>query len=191
MAFLTRRAGLWEARGVTEAYTTALIAELAKKTGVCWLRYDEGAGSARPRAAWHVWYDDALHVLAGGDEQPLPGLEDTARVEVTMRSKENGGRLLTWVGRPSVVRPGDEAWDGVTDALVSDRLNLADLATAKDDWAAHSVVLRIDPTGEVVEEPGALSSDDHLATPPPTRATTRGPLPRVLHRRRSTRPGLR
>ncbi len=193
MAFLTRGGRLWQARSVTEAFTTALIAELAKKTGVCWLRYDDGdTGSpARPRAAWHVWHDDALHLVAGGTEQPLPGLEHADRVEVTLRSKENGGRLVTWVGRPSAVRPDDQAWADVTDALVSDRLNLDDLATAKDEWAAHSVVLRIDPTGELAEQPGSLSSEDHAAPPPPTEATTRGPLPRVLHRRRRTRPGLR
>jgi hypothetical protein len=170
---------------VTEAFTTALIAELGKKTGVCWLRYD-----GRPRAAWHLWYDDALHLVAGGQEQPLPGLTDVDRVEVTMRSKENGGRLVTWVGRPSVVRPEDEAWDAVTDALVSDRLNLPDLGAAKDEWAAHSVVVRIDPTGETLESPGSLSDDDHAAPPAPTGATTRGALPRVLHRRRRTRPDL-
>jgi hypothetical protein len=170
---------------VTEAFTTALIAELGKKTGVCWLRYDE-----RPRAAWHLWYDDALHLVAGGQEQPLPGITDVDRVEVTMRSKENGGRLVTWVGRPSVVRPGDEAWEAVTDALVSDRLNLEDLGTAKGEWAEHSVVVRIDPTGELLEEPGSLSDVDHAAPPQPTDATTRGALPRVLHRRKRTRPDL-
>jgi hypothetical protein len=165
---------------VTEAFTTALIAELGKKTGVCWLRYDQpggadlaadGAdGSGRARAAWHVWYDDALHLVADGPEQPLPGIAEAGRVEVTMRSKENGGRLLTWVGRVSVVRPGEGAWEPVTDALVSDRLNLEDLGSAKDEWAAHSVVVRIDPTGDLLEE--------------------RGPLPRVLHRRSRGRPDL-
>lgn len=178
---------------MTDTFTTALIAELAKKTGVCWLRYDEpdrAAGAGPSRAAWHVWYDDALHLVAGGKEQPLPGLADVDRVEVTMRSKENGGRLLTWVGRPSVVRPGDEAWDPVTDALVSDRLNLEDLSTTKDEWATHSVVVRVDPTGELLEEPGSLSSGDHSAPPPPTAATTRGVLPRVLHRRKRDRPQL-
>lgn len=177
---------------MTETFTTALVAELGKKTGVCWLRYDDpdSGGPARTRAAWHVWYDDALHLVAGGEEQPLPGLDEVDRVEVTMRSKENGGRLLTWVGRVSVVSPDDEAWDEVTTALVADRLNLDDLSTAKDDWAAHSVVLRVDPTGELVEQPGALSSEDHAAPPAPTGATTRGPLPRVLHRRQRRRPGL-
>jgi hypothetical protein len=184
---------MWEARGVTEAFTTALIAELGKKTGVCWLRYDEpdGSGDAgRARAAWHLWYDDALHVVAGGDEQPLPGLDEADRVEVTMRSKESGGRLLTWVGRVSVVRPTDEAWDDVTAALVSDRLNLEDLTTAKEAWAARSVVVRIDPLGELLEQPGELSDDSHAAPPPKTRATTRGSLPKVLHRRRSGSPRL-
>lgn len=178
---------------MTDAFATALIAELGKKTGVCWLRYDAAGdqpGAGRPRPAWHVWYDDALHLVAGGREQPLPGLAQADRVEVTMRSKDSGGRLVTWVGRPSVVRPDEEAWQGATDALVADRLNLEDLATAKDEWAAHSVVIRLDPTGELLEQPGALSSDDHAAAPPPTPATTRGPLPRVLHRRPRTRPEL-
>jgi hypothetical protein len=193
VAFLTSGHGVWQARDVTEAFTSALIAELGKKTGVCWLRYDEpyGPGSGgRSRAVWHIWYDDALHLVAGGDEQPLPGIEEADRVEVTMRSKESGGRLVTWVGRLTVVAPTDEAWDDVTSALVSDRLNLEDLSTVKDAWAARSVVVRVDPTGELLEEPGSLREDAQAAAPPPTPATTRGPLPRVLHRRQRRRPGL-
>ena len=84
-----------------------------------------------------------------------------------MRSKDNGGRLLTWVGTASVVPPGSEHWEPVTTALVAGRLNLADLATAADTWARTSVVRRI-------------------VTP----ATTRGRLPRVLHRRVKRRPKL-
>jgi hypothetical protein len=193
VAFLTSGHRVWQARDVTEAFTSALIAELGKKTGVCWLRYDEpyapGSGG-RSRAAWHIWYDDALHLVAGGDEQPLPGIEEADRVEVTMRSKESGGRLVTWVGRVTVVSPTDEAWDDVTSALVSDRLNLEDLSTVKDAWAARSVVVRVDPTGELLEEPGSLREDAQAAAPPPTPATTRGPLPRVLHRRQRRRPRL-
>ena len=176
---------------MTDAFTTALIAELGKKTGVCWLRYAEREStSPRERPAWHVWYDDALHLVAGGKEQELPGIADAERVEVVMRSKESGGRLVTWVGSVSVVEPGDEAWEDVTTALVADRLNLDDLATAKQEWADGSVVVRIDPTGEVLEQPGELSDAAHSATPPPTPATTRGALPRVLHRRQRRGPGL-
>jgi hypothetical protein len=189
-----RQGPLWQARGVTDAFTTALIAELGKKTGVCWLRYADPesieGGAPRTRAAWHVWYDDALYVVAGGGEQPLPGIADAERVEVIMRSKESGGRLVTWVGRPSVVTPEDGSWDDVTSALVSDRLNLADLSTAKQGWAQGSDVVRVEPTGELLEEPGSLGDDDHAAPPPGTEATTRGDLPRVLHRRKRRRPGL-
>ena len=166
-------------------FTTALVAELGKKTSVCWLRYD-----GREHAVWHVWHDDALHLVAGGDEQPLPGIEDAGRVEVVMRSKENGGRLVSWLGRVKVLEPTDPEWEPATAALVAGRLNLADLATAAREWAERSVVVRIDPTGEVLEQPGALGDASHAAVPRPTSATTRGALPRVLHRRKRRRPEL-
>jgi len=172
---------------VTEADPdAALVAELAKKTSVCWLRY----GDEAPRAAWHVWVDDALCLVAGGPEQELPGIDLVERVEVTMRSKESGQRLLTWVGSLRVVHPTDDLWVPVTRALVAARLNLDDLATAAQQWAQSSVVVRIVPSGEYVESPGRLSDGPHLAAPPPTAATTRGPLPRVLHRRARRRPRL-
>ena len=171
--------------GDEAAFQSALIAELAKKTGVCWLRYD-----GRTHAAWHAWVSDALFVVSGGPEQPLPGIEQQGRVEVVMRSKENGGRLVTWVGAASVVRPGDELWEPVTAALVTGRLNLDDLAATPDVWAQQSTVTRIAPTGETVERPGSLPDDAQMAAPVPTPATTRGRLPRVLHRRATRGPKL-
>jgi hypothetical protein len=171
---------------VTEpVFTHGLIAELGKKTGVSWIRF-----GGRTHAVWHLWYDDALYLVSGGDEQPLPGIEDVTQVEVVMRSKENGGRLLTWVGSVSVVPPEDARWDEVTAALIPGRLNLDDLSTAARHWAEHSVVSRIVPTGEVLEAPGELSDAAHLGVPPETPATTRGPLPRILHRRVTRRPKL-
>lgn len=177
------------------ALAAALLAELGKKTGVCWLTYERYPGDgAQTHAAWHVWLDledgGALYVVSGGAEQPLPGIGSAERVEVTMRSKENGGRLLTWVGAVSRVLPGSDEWAPATTALVAGRLNLADLSTAADAWAAHSVVVSVVPTGELVEAPGSLSDDAHLAAPVATRATTRGRLPRVLHRRVLRRPDL-
>ncbi|HJR39756.1 MAG TPA: hypothetical protein VJ819_15340 [Nocardioidaceae bacterium] len=168
-----------------DPFLAALTQELGKKTGVCWLRYD-----GQEHAAWHIWLDDALYLVSGGAEQPLPGIEDASSVEVVMRSKENGGRLLTWVAAASVVHPTDELWQPVTAALVSARLNLDDLSTAAADWAEHSVVTRLAPTATVVESPGALSDASHRAEPGPTRATTRGPLPKVFHRRMKRRPKL-
>lgn len=167
------------------AFTAALTEEVSKKSAVCWLRYD-----GVEHAVWHVWLDDSLYVVSGGTEQPLPGIEDVTTVEVIMRSKDSGGRLVTWVGAASVVHPTDELWAPVTTALVADRLNLDDLQTAASRWAEHSVVTRITPTGRVVESPGDLGADAHLATPKPTEAITRGPLPKVLHRRSKRRPKL-
>ena len=170
----------------------ALIAELGKKTAVSWLRY--GAPDSPAHAAWHVWLDTgddgALYVVSGGTEQRLPGLPETGRVEVTMRSKENGGRLLTWVAEASRLRPDDERWAAATAALVAGRLNVPDLATAAAGWAETSVVTRLVPTGETVERPGELSDVHHRAVPRETGATTRGALPRVLHRRVRRRPKL-
>ena len=121
----------------------ALVAELARKTGLCWLRHD-----GRDHAVWHVWHDEALCLVAGGEEQPLPDIPDGAVVEVVMHSLDTGGRVLTWVGLVSVVLPEEEAWPGTTAALVAGRLNLRDPATAAERWAAGSVVRRITPTGE-------------------------------------------
>jgi hypothetical protein len=121
----------------------ALVAELARKSGLCWLRYD-----GRDHAVWHIWHDDALCVVSGGDEQPLPDIPDGGRVEVVMRSRDTGGRVLTWTGRVCVVRREDEAWTGTTAALMAGRLNLRDPGTAAERWARSSVVRRITPTGE-------------------------------------------
>jgi hypothetical protein len=168
-----------------EQQTSALVAELAKKTSVSWVRYDD-----RTHPVWHVWHDDALCLVSGGEEQPLPDIEDGARVEVLLRSKDNGGRLVTWVGTAAVVRPDSGEWGPVTAALVPGRLNAPDLTTVADRWAGTSTVRRIVPTGEFVEAPGGLSDDAHREVPAPTPATTRGRLPRVLHRRVKRRPKL-
>jgi hypothetical protein len=175
---------------VDPAVVTALIAELGKKTSVCWLRYSVYDGPVREHAVWHVWHDDALLLVSGGSEQPLPFIEDATSVEVTMRSKDNGGRLVTWVGAPSRLLPEDERWEGAVQALALARLSIPSLTETPRTWAKESVVTRIEPTDVVVESPDALSASSGAAVPRPTPATTRGPLPRILHRRQRRRPHL-
>jgi hypothetical protein len=182
--------GLWQSRPVDPAVVTALIAELGRKTSVCWLRYSVYDGPVREHAVWHVWYDNALLLVSGGSEQPLPDIEDVTSVEVTMRSKDNGGRLVSWVGTPSRVLPAEEGWDGAVGALATARLSIPSLTETPRIWATESVVTRIDPTGELIEEPGSLADASRAAVPRPTPATTRGPLPRILHRRQRRRPHL-
>jgi hypothetical protein len=175
---------------VDPAVTSALIAELGKKTSVCWLRYAVYDDPAAEHAAWHVWHDDGLLLVSGGEEQRLPLISETERVEVTMRSKDNGGRLITWVGSPSRVLPTSEAWEAAAAALASERISIPSLSETPKVWATDSVVTRIEPTGEVLEVPGDLSSSSHAAMPRPTSAVTRGALPKILHRRKKRRPRL-
>ncbi len=167
--------------------TAALVAELGRKTSVCWLRYD---GEDRARPAWHVWQDGGLLLVSGGEEQQLPGIAAADRVEVTMRSKEDGGRLVTWVGAAATLSPGSEEWSRAAAALAAARLSIPSLTETPEGWRTTSTLTRIVPTGEVLEAPGSLSDSDHAAPPAPTPATTRGPLPRVLHRRQRRRPPL-
>ena len=124
------------------------MAEAAKKSRVCWLSWQ---GSRRPRLVWHAWYDGALVVLSADAEQALPGLADAGTVEVTMRSKDTGGLLVTWTGSVEVVDPGTEGWEAHAAALLGVRLNLPDPDAASETWRTDGTVLRIAPvvaTGE-------------------------------------------
>ena len=96
-----------------QAFTGALVdrARQEDRRLLAHLRRPDGPGKVSTHAAWHVWVEDALYVVSGGTEQPLPGLAQVDRVEVTMRSKENGGRLVTWVADASAVLPDDERWE--------------------------------------------------------------------------------
>lgn len=146
----------------------SLVAESAKKSRVCWLSWP---GSPQPRLVWHAWYDDALLVLSG-DDQVLPGIDSVAAssnrtdpdgtdpggtVEVTMRSKDTGGRLVTWTGKVEVVDPASGSWDESAAALLGVRLNLPDPAAALAGWRESATIVRIAPvdaTGE--KEAGPL-----------------------------------
>jgi hypothetical protein len=131
----------------------ALVAESARKSRVCWLSW----AGRRPRLVWHVWYDDALVVLSGDGDQVLTGIATSGDVEVTMRSKDTGGRLVTWTGSVRVVDPHDESWDGHAAALLGVRLNLPDPDAAREAWRSTGTIVRIHPvvaTGE--QDPGPL-----------------------------------
>jgi len=162
-----------------DAFETALVEEATKKSGLIWVWIGE---SAYAHAAWHVWLDGAAYVVTGGAEQPLPGLETATRVVVTVPSKDKGGRLVTWVARPHVLEPGSEQWAAAAPALHAKRLNARDGEEQPARWARESLIVRLEPTGEVLERPGSMPTRSQAAPPPPTRATTRGPLPFVIGR---------
>ncbi|KJS54005.1 hypothetical protein VM98_21920 [Streptomyces rubellomurinus subsp. indigoferus] len=163
----------------------ALLEEAAKKSGLLWVRAD---GEAHSRALWHAWHDGAVVVVGGGGEQPLHGLAAGGGAEVTVRSKDKGGRLTGWSARVSELAPNTEAWLGAVEELKGKRLNAPDTDAIAERWARECRVLRLEPVGALVERPGAMPDGSHAAAPMPTPATTRRPipagLPKLLFKRR-------
>ncbi|GAA3502236.1 hypothetical protein GCM10019016_093440 [Streptomyces prasinosporus] len=162
----------------------ALIEEATKKSGLIWV----GAPGAAARALWHVWHEGAACVVGDGPgEQPLPGLADGVRAEVTVRSKDKGGRLVSWSARVVELPSGSEEWAAAVAELKGKRLNAPDGEAMPGRWSRECRVLRLEPTGETAPLP-----DGSLAEPPlPTPVTTRRPvpagLPRLLLKRRRRR----
>jgi len=155
----------------------ALIDEAAKKSGLIWVRPSGRGHHAQP--VWHVWQDGAAWVLTGGIEQPLPALGE--RAYVTVRSKDKGSRLVTWIADVRRIEPGTQEWESVEASLLAKRLNLPDGDEAPKRWARECVLWRLAPNGDVTESPDAPSTTSHAVEPPPSKA--RSKVPRPLHLR--------
>ncbi len=158
----------------------ALVEEACRKSAMVWL---QPVDAARAIAAWHVWVDGAAYVVGGGLEQTLPEMPDGSRVDVTVRSKDKGGRLVTWTAVADRVAPGDPAYEAAVTELHAKRLNPPDGEAQPARWERESDVIRLQPTGELSASPSNMPSRSHAAEPARTPATTRGPLPFVLGRR--------
>lgn len=131
---------------------TDLVAELAKKSGLLWISY---AGHTHP--VWHEWVGDAVCVVAGGSEQPLPDIERHETVMLSLRSKSTRALVAEAKARVEVLTPESEHWEPVTTALKTGRLNLSDSDGAIERWAGESVVMRLVPTDDI-------SLPDQIAT---------------------------
>lgn len=130
-----------------ELLGSALVEEATKKSGLVWVR---GTGPAR--ALWHVWSDGAAFVVGDGPgEQPLPGLVDGGTAEVTVRSKDKGGRLVAWTAAVRELAHGTEEWDAAVAELKGKRLNAPDGEAMTDRWARECRVLRLDPRSSTTE----------------------------------------
>ncbi|MEU1119342.1 MULTISPECIES: hypothetical protein [unclassified Streptomyces] len=154
----------------------ALVEEATKKSGLIWVQGENSPA----RALWHVWHEGAVYVVGDGPgEQPLPGLVDGGSAEVTVRSKDKGGRLVAWTARVSELAPGSQEWEAGVAELKPKRLNAVNLR-----WAEQCRVVRLTPRDVAT----SLPSESLAAAPLPTGATTREPLPgglpRLLFRRK-------
>ncbi|MBT3162024.1 hypothetical protein HTV80_02715 [Streptomyces sp. Vc74B-19] len=158
-----------------ELLERALIEEATKKSGLIWVK---GPG-VPARALWHVWHEGAACVVGDGPgEQPLPGLADGAPAEVTVRSKDKGGRLVTWAATVRELPSGSKEWTAAVADLKGKRLNATDGEAMPERWARECRVLRLEPTGGT----SPLPDGDLAAAPLPTPVTTRQPMPAGLPR---------
>ncbi|MEU0071159.1 hypothetical protein ABZ027_16680 [Streptomyces sp. NPDC006332] len=165
----------------SELLERALVEEATKKSGLLWA---QGPGSPA-RALWHVWHEGAACLVGDGPgEQPLPGLADGADAEVTVRSKDKGGRLVSWTAKVVELASGSPEWEATVAELKGKRLNAPDGEAMTERWSRECRVLRLEPTGARAP----LPDGDLAEAPLPTPATTRGPmpagLPRLLGRKR-------
>ncbi|MDX3644146.1 hypothetical protein [Streptomyces sp. MB09-02B] len=155
-------------------FDQALVEEATKKSGLIWVR---GVGVSR--ALWHVWHEGAACVVGDGPgEQPLPELADGGSAVVTVRSKDKGGRLVSWAADVVELAPESPEWESAVAELKGKRLNAPDGEAMPARWARECRVLRLRPTGATLPLP-----DGDLAEPPvATSATTRQPIPAAVPR---------
>ena len=143
----------------------ALVSHAAGRTGLLWVRPAPG-GRAWP--AWHVWVGDAAYVVSGPGEQELPALDGP--VEVVLRSKDTGARLVTVPAEARRIGPEDDDWDDATAALKAERLNATDPDGQVQRWAERCTVTRLRPQGDLLEGPGRYDDASGAAAPAPTPA---------------------
>ena len=171
-----------------ELLDRTLPEESAKKSGLLWARIADGSD----RPLWQVWHDGAVVVVGEGQEQPLHGLAAGQTTQLTARSKDKGGRLVSWPVRVEELAPGSPEWTAAAEELRAKRLNSPDHAHVLERWARESRLLRLVLTDGPVTGPGALSADSHAVAPVPTPATTRSPvpagLPKLLFSRKRRQP---
>ncbi|OAR22407.1 hypothetical protein A8W25_20100 [Streptomyces sp. ERV7] len=162
----------------------ALVEEATKKSGLIWVR---GTGTA-DRALWHVWHEGAAYVVGGGPgEQPLEGLADGGTAEVTVRSKDKGGRLVAWTAAVSEVAPDGELWAAVAVELKAKRLNAPDGEAVTARWARECRVLCLTPREAHTEMPSGSLAARPVETPATTRRPIPAALPRLLRKRKHKR----
>jgi hypothetical protein len=133
---------------------TALFAECARRSAVCWLSWEQEGSAGRPgtrdRLVWHAWYDGAVLVVDGDGAQCLPGLAAASAATATMRSKDTGGRVLGCAVAVHVVAPDDPEWEAQARALLAVRLNAPDAEATLEAWRTRATVLRLVPRPAVV-----------------------------------------
>ncbi|MEU3841919.1 hypothetical protein AB0E88_18040 [Streptomyces sp. NPDC028635] len=166
----------------SELLDQALVEEATKKSGLIWVK---AAGAPAARAVWHVWHEGAVCLVGDGPgEQPLTGLAEGGTAEVTVRSKDKGGRLVSFLAQVDEPAPGTEAWEAAVAELKGKRLNAPDGEAMTQRWARECRVLRLEPSGAVLPLPDGSLAAAPVGSPVTTREAVPAGLPRLLFRKR-------
>jgi hypothetical protein len=153
---------------------TRLTHEAASKSGLIWIHVP--GGSTHP--VWHAWHDDgdergtgpAAYVVSGPGEQTLPWLP--SQVEVVLRSKDSGGRLLTMRATAQELAPGTPEWEAAAEVLRPERLNAT--GDVVERWRQGCTIHVVTPHGRPIESPGHYEDGSGAAPVRPAAAATTG-----------------
>lgn len=154
----------------------AALYSAMKGVGVVWLSpgpSEVGAGAVPTTTGpvWHVWADGACYLLTGPGEQPLPGIVDGGRCQVTARNSV-GGRAITWTATVQALDPAGTEWASVAPKLAAARLNGGDPVAVVPTWPDRLTILALRPTGELATAETGLPDDHQAAASQPSPTTT-------------------
>src|SRR5690606_3090557 len=101
-----------------------------------------------------------------------------------VRSKDKGGRLVSWTAPVVELAAGSEAWTAAVAELKGNRLNAPDGEAVPDRWAHECLVLRVEPCRASAPLPVGQVAHPPRPAPAPTRRPAPAGLPGLLARRR-------
>ena len=134
---------------MSEVNLSALTTEALHKSAMLWLR----TGPSERLTWFAVGTGDLagqVLLVSGGHEPDLGALPE--QVELVLRSKGDGGRLLTLRARAQHLEPANPLWEQAASALLGQRLNAP--ADLRSTWRATSALWVLAPFGAPLQSPG-------------------------------------
>lgn len=158
---------------MSEVNLSALTTEALNKSTVLWLR-----ANGRDRATWFATGEDDLAgrvlLASGGPEPDLGDLPE--EVQLILRSKGDGGRLLTLRAEARTIDPDNPLWEPAARSLLGERLNAPqDLI---EQWRTETTLWSLALFGAPLQAPGAPAPDSTARVDAPITTGEGGTHPR-------------